>query len=246
MSPFAPRPLPGPSAGDPVVDVTPGKPCDDACIGTAFAVGDQGHWVTAQHVVRGCRRIAIVTGPGCGIAAVPLATHPDADVVLLASRRSAPALSRGERVLFEGQDGFHVGYPHGDPGDVHGEPMGRVRVRGMHAREPGLLWAEVAREPDDDLPLGGLSGGPVLDRRGGVIGVAIAASPRRGRVTSAAPESIDELLAGAGLALREGTGDATVARSNYAAVGSRLRKRLTVAKVVCWEATPPPRRPSVR
>jgi len=231
------RPLPGPSARDPIVQVSEGKPCEDACIGTAFVVDDHGHWLTARHVLTGCRQIAIVTGPHCGIRAVEIAQHPRADVVLLESDPAAPPLARGARALVAGQDGFHLGYPQGDPGDVHGELMGRVNVRGRHAGEPGMLWAEIERDPDNDLPLGGLSGGPVLDADGGVVGMAIAASPRRGRVTSAAPESLDELLAQAGLALpalAPGGERTAVGRSNYAAVGRDLRQRLSVAKVVCW------------
>ena len=100
------------------------------------------------------------------------------------------------------------------------------------------MWAELDRRPFNDLPLGGLSGGPVVSEAGGVIGIAIAASPRRGRVTSAAPRSLDEVLEMARVAIdkvpAERLTEVRIAPSNYAAYGDDLRARLSVAKVLCW------------
>jgi hypothetical protein len=76
-------------------------------------------------------------------------------------------------------------------------------ARGPRSVEPGMLWAEVEREPSTNLPLGGISGGPVVNPDGAVIGIAIGASLRRGRVASAAPESVQAVLAQAGLDLPE-------------------------------------------
>ena len=57
---------------------TPFKPT----AGTAFSIAGRGRWVTARHVVEGCRRPALVIGGGRAVAAdVRLA--PRADVALL-------------------------------------------------------------------------------------------------------------------------------------------------------------------
>jgi hypothetical protein len=133
--------------------------------------------------------------------------------------------------------------------------MGRVKVRGRRSVEPGILWAEIDRAPRNDLPLGGLSGGPVLTPEGAVVGVAIAASPRRGRVTSAAPRSLAEVMARADVAIAEAApetpgkvpGEVKVAPSNYAGYGDHLRAQLSVAKVLCWsERAERRRRPPLR
>ena len=60
-----------------------------------------------------------------------------------------------------GADAFHVGYPQLKPAQVHTRYIGRVRIerpqRGMPP-ELGHVWVEVARAPDFDGSLGGLSG----------------------------------------------------------------------------------------
>jgi S1-C subfamily serine protease len=244
------RPLPGPSPRDPILKIVDRDPGAEVYSGTAFAIDDRGHWLTAHHVVSGCGQMAILTAPRNAVRITEVVAHPQADVVVLANGPSAPALLLGSRTLFEGQDGFHFGYPRGEPGDVHGELIGRVNVRGPRSVEPGLLWAEVEREPSNDLPLGGLSGGPVVNPGGAVIGIAIGSSPRRGRVASAAPESVEAVLTQAGLDVHqtepEGPGKLNVAGSNYAAFGDKLRRRRSVAKMLCWDRQTPPRRRSIR
>ena len=244
-------PLPGPSRRDPVLKLSDSDPCAEACSGTAFAIDGRGNWLTARHVVKGCRQVALQTGPRQAVRVAEIVPHPRADVALLKTGLNAPALPLTSGPLFRGQDGFHLGFPRGEPGDVYGELMGRVKVRSRRAVEPGILWAEIDRAPRNDLPLGGLSGGPVLTPEGAVVGVAIAASPRRGRVTSAAPRSLAEVMARAEVAVAEAApeelGEIKIAPSNYAGYGDHLRETLSVAKVLCWgEGTERRRRPPLR
>ncbi len=244
-------PLPGPSRRDPVLKLSDSDPCARSCSGTAFAIDGRGNWLTARHVVQGCGEVALQTGPRQAVQVREIVRHPRADVALLKTGLNAPALPLTSGPLYRGQDGFHLGFPRGEPGDVYGELMGRVKVRSRRAVEPGILWAEIDRAPRNDLPLGGLSGGPVLTPAGAVVGVAIAASPRRGRVTSAAPRSLAEVMARAEVAVAEAApedlGEVKVAPSNYAGYGDHLRARLSVAKVLCWsEGTERRRRPPLR
>lgn len=245
------EPLPGPSRRDPVLQLSDSNPCAESCSGTAFAIDGRGHWLTARHVVRGCGEVALQTGPRQAVRVQEIVPHPGADVALLKTGLNAPALPLTSGPLYKGQDGFHLGYPRGEPGDVYGELMGRVKVRGRRSIEPGVLWAEIDRAPRNDLPLGGLSGGPVLTPEGAVVGVAIAASPRRGRVTSAAPRSLAEVMARAEVATADAAaevpGEVKVAPSNYAGYGDHLRAQLSVAKVLCWsERAERRRRPPLR
>ena len=229
--------LPRSSSRDPAVQVEM-APCADACTGTAFAIDNAGHWLTALHVVDQCSEIGLLDrGRIRPVKEVLL--HPAADIGLLRTDFSAPPLKLNDAVLQRRQDGFHFGFPRAEPGAVHGQLIGRLRLRATGQRRfvaPAIAWAEVSRIPDNDKPLGGLSGGAVLDEAGAVIGVAVAASERRGRVISAAPRSIGEMLQLAGVTpdgsrarrLRGGVTD-----GNYGQVGQQLRRALSVAQVVC-------------
>jgi serine protease Do len=53
---------------------------------------------------------------------------------------------------------------------------------------PVLTWAEMVRYPSDLPALSGMSGGPVFDGEGKIIGIMVAASVRRGRIHTVAPE----------------------------------------------------------
>src|SRR3546814_17084344 len=90
------------------------------------------------------------------------------------------AAVRAEPVAFGGDDltigqaGYHFGYPHGRPGAMRSQLLGRggMRVTGRYStREPVLAWAEVERVPDSDDALSGLSGGPVVEAAGRLVGV---------------------------------------------------------------------------
>ena len=231
------RPLPAPSRRDPSITVDDTGPCRKACTGTAFAIDEAGRWLTARHVIDGCRELGLLTGRRGLAPAEVTAVHPIADLALLRTRQTAPPLAMSAAPLFPHQDGFDLGFPAGEPGAVHTKLIGRVGLRsgaGRGARQPGIAWAEVSRVPAGSGPLGGLSGGPVLADSGDVVGVAIAASPRRGRVISAARISMNELFHQAGLDRLPAAGRGQpIGAGTYAREGERLRGRLTVAQVYC-------------
>ena len=75
----APPPPPPPAAGE-GLPLGPASPFDPSVIvdapampepgsGTAFSIDDRGVWITARHVVDGCRRAAVVVSEGRGVAA---------------------------------------------------------------------------------------------------------------------------------------------------------------------------------
>ena len=76
---------------DPAVTVNaPDIPFQPAS-GTAFSISREGRWVTARHVVEGCRRPAIMVGGGRAVAAdVRLA--PRADIAVLITQGGADAV----------------------------------------------------------------------------------------------------------------------------------------------------------
>lgn len=220
---------------DPAVTVnapdTPFQPTS----GTAFSISRDGLWVTARHVVEGCRRPAILIGGGRAVAAdVRLA--PRADIAVLLTRGGSDALPvMAAQDLRAGQRGFHPGYPQARAGEVASRLLGRetLRIRGRGQRdEPVLAWAEVGRTDGLGGTLAGLSGAPVLDRQGRAVGVTIAESPRRGRIYTTSPDTFGPAIRGVQKPDEPLTGR-IVTVDNYGLVADDLRRDLRVAQVVC-------------
>lgn len=229
-------PLAPASAFDPLVTVDVPERTDPAT-GTAFSVSSSGVWITARHVVDGCRQAAVVVGDGVGVAATAHIDHRG-EAALLSTEGGAPALPLELGApLHEGELAYHPGYPQGRPGETASRLLGRENlvVRGRGARtEPVLVWAEVGRTEGLTGSLGGLSGAPALDSRGRVVGVTIAESPRRGRIYTTTPETIQQLIAGRRIALPvTGGAGGAVNADNYGRVADDLRRDLRVAQVVC-------------
>jgi len=206
--------------------------------GTAFSVSRDGRWVTARHVVEGCRRPAILVGGGRAIAAdVRLA--PRADIAVLLTRGGPDAVPvMASHSLRAGQRGFHPGYPQARAGEVASRLLGRetLRIRGRGQRdEPVLAWAEVGRTDGLGGTLAGLSGAPVLDRQGRAVGVTIAESPRRGRIYTTAPDTFGPAIRGIQRA-DEPTLTEAFTVDNYGRLSDDLRRDLRVAQVVCLSA----------
>lgn len=220
---------------DPSVTVnTPDTPFQPAS-GTAFSIAGDGRWLTARHVVEGCRRPALVVGAGRAVGAdVRLAAR--ADIALLLTQGGPPALPvMAETALRRGQRAFHPGFPQGRPGEATSRLLGRevLKVRGRGARdEPVLAWAEVGRTAGLEGTLAGLSGAPALDRLGRVIGVTIAESPRRGRIYTTSPDTFGPAVRGEQRA-DEAVLAQTVTIDTYGQVADALRRDLRVAQVVC-------------
>ena len=57
--------------------------------GTAFSVSDSGVWLTARHVVSGCRRAAVLVSPSRGVEA-KVSSDQLTDVAVLATEGGAP------------------------------------------------------------------------------------------------------------------------------------------------------------
>ena len=118
---------------------------------------------------------------------------------------------------------------------VHANLLGRVRLRSRgryNFEEAALYWAERQRVPAELRALGGLSGGPMLDDQGRVVGVLVAASQRRGRVTTTHPYTAARLLNEEGV-VPAGGARRRLSAGNFSRVGERLRRDLVVAKVFC-------------
>ena len=215
--------------------------------GTAFAVTAQGPLLTAAHVTDGCERVGVLANERArspNLARAVL-THPVADAALIELSHRGPPLPLGDdRSLRRGDDGFSFGYPRARPGAVHGTLMGRDTARRDEGGGtfPVLVWADADRDPENDLPLSGLSGGPVLDRNGRVVGILVAGSERRGVFMSTTMAPVRELLAQGNVTPDPAAVAEPIAVNGFGRYGERLRDNLSVAFAVCRVARGPSRR----
>jgi S1-C subfamily serine protease len=204
--------------------------------GTAFSVSETGVWITARHVVDGCKRAAVLVSPGRGVQA-KVSSAKGADVAVLITQGGAPPLPlAGRYPLSKGQIAFHPGYPRGQPGEAASRWLGGYWLpsltRGSPA-QPVQAWAEVGRTDGLKGGLAGLSGAPVLDAKGQVVGVTLAESPRRGRIYSATRREIQTALTTAGQKPAAFAVGQTITTDNYGRAADALRRALSIAEVVC-------------
>jgi len=200
-------------------------------IGTAFASSDKGEWVTARHVVDSCDDVGIRISSRQLLRVEQTAILADADVAVLQAdwqRTPLPTdLQTGRTV---GETGYFFGYPQGEPGEVVASLLsrGRMQVRGRYKSDEGvLIWSELNRSRGLLGSLGGLSGGPVLDKDGELIGVVAAETPRRGRIYTVSPRNLRRVV--------DPTDSTAVPLDikGYALQADRLRRDRRIAQVVC-------------
>lgn len=231
------RALPPPSAFDERVLVQSDTPADGT--GTAFTVSDSGVWLTARHVIDGCSRLALEVAPGTYVPVDPenIVLSDTSDMAVMLTGRSPDGLSLlPDEELQVGTQGFHVGFPQGQPGEVTSTLLSNSRLitRGVRRSEEQVLaWAEDGRTRGLNGTLAGLSGAPVFDALGRVIGVTVAESPRRGRIYTTTPATLTRFLDESGV---EPKGTARPSRftiEDYGREADRVRRALHVVKVVC-------------
>ncbi|MDG1727230.1 MAG: hypothetical protein P8H57_08755 [Emcibacteraceae bacterium] len=98
------------------------------------------------------------------------------------------------------------------------------------------MWAEKIRVPNSNESLGGISGGPILNDNGEVVGIHVAGSVRRGRSFSSLPRTINQLLDQNDVKINSNNRNVDVAKLNeadFSRLGDELRSNLSVAQVIC-------------
>ncbi len=232
--------LPPPSIYDPEVLVEVGPVSSG--LGSAFAISEEGWWVTARHVVDACDRVGLIVSHGAATPVLEVRVALFADLALLRTDRAPTALAidTTERQFQIGQRAFHVGFPQGRPGEAYSRLIGRetlVATGRYEFQEPVLAWAELGRTGNLRGSLAGISGGPALAANGQVIGVTIAESARRGRIYTAAPSTILRHLRVERVEAN-GTPAPRLTADNYGQESDNLRRELAVAQVVCVASEP--------
>lgn len=199
-------------------------------IGTAFAIDESGKWMTARHVVDSCDQVGIKIS-GRQVMRVESFVSKDSDTAILTGlweRKPLASDLYSKRQI--GEHGFFFGFPQGRPGEVVGALLARNRmiVTGRYkSNEAILAWSEIGRTRGLFGSLGGLSGAPVMDEDGEVIGVVSAESPRRGRIYTVAPENLQDLI-------KKTSKDAqALSLQSYGLQADRLRRERRIAQVIC-------------
>lgn len=224
-----------PSAFDPeiLVDVAPAS----SGLGTAFAISEDGWWVTARHVVDSCEQVGIIVSRSAAAPVKVVKPAQFADLALLKTDHAPVSLQldTSERQFQVGQRAYHVGFPQGRPGEAYSRLIGRENLvaRGRYSlEEPVLVWAELGRTSNLRGTLAGMSGGPAFSAGGEVIGVTVAESARRGRIYTASPSSLGRLL-NVEHVDAVGAPAPRLTPDNYGEEADGLRRSLAVAQIVC-------------
>jgi serine protease Do len=233
--------LEAPDARDPTFTVNTGPVHGGSIlIGTAFSVDGRGVWFTARHVASEvCQQLALVVN-GRPEPATMAYLHPESDLAVLQTRGGAPAMPLSTDRPAVGDTGFSFGYPTGALGATEDTLMGRSRMQlagRLAGATPTLTWSETRRFPETLETLGGMSGGPMLDQEGRIVGSVVAATTRRGRVHTVAPELLYQVGRETGLFDPETRPRpvAEIARTpvELSAIAAALDKNSRIAKVYC-------------
>ena len=223
--------LPNQRPSDPNVLVDIQAP--ESGVGTAFALDDKGTWMTARHVVDGCDEVGLRVSGSKVVKATKVRVSETTDTALLDTPWSRTPLARDfysqKRI---GEHGFFFGFPQSRPGEAAGKLIGRHRmiVKGRYrTNEPILAWAESSRTQGLKGSLGGMSGGPVLDSDGEVIGIVTAESPRRGRIYTVAPRSITAIIP----RLEQQQATSAIDLGNYGRQADQYRRSRRITQVLC-------------
>ncbi len=204
--------------------------------GTAFSVGD-GVWMTARHVVNQCDAVAFIEGRKIIGVVEKVIHHDDADLSLLISDFQAAPLpivpvgmgpARHEKA-------FLTGFPGGTAREFFAlqvENRDIQRAEGGHF--PVIVWAE-RPAPNPNTSYAGMSGGPVFNGNGYVIGVLVGSDNELGRIVANPPAVLREILAEhAVLNSNASAGPlAGVASGPASETGARLRGAHQVMQIYC-------------
>lgn len=154
--------------------------------GTAFVVDPDGLLVTALHVVEDASRVSVVLPGDEPQSADVMGFDARNDVALLRINRShlSPLALGDSDALQSGEEVLVIGYPLADALGTYDVTVTKGIISAIRPQAgPGatsLIQVDAAMNP-------GVSGGPVLNLRGQVVGIAVSGLSRAENVNFAGP-----------------------------------------------------------
>jgi S1-C subfamily serine protease len=157
-------------------------------IGTGFFVSASGHLITNFHVIEDAKTISVVTSDDVVHAATQIEVDPANDIAVLKIDGSTAPIPIGTtQGLRRGAEVFTLGYPLIQfQGQKQKATFGRVNA--LYGIQDDVRFFQM------DVPIQpGNSGGPLIDRRGVVVGIATQTLSviRTLRVSGAIPQNVN-------------------------------------------------------
>ena len=211
--------------------------------GTAFKVG-KDLWITARHVVNYCKKAYVKPNLASTeddyILIDNTFLHPRSDMAAfrysnIAKPFQVPTLSDTEYKSFLGTNAFVIGYPNGSQGNLYVNYLEKARLenRDFEIIEPVFVWNVKYKRPHTLTSVGGISGGPLINKNSKIIGSLIAEQMRRGTVITADLHSINWLIKAMELESSPIYNNENLSILNINQVATEFLEEGNVVKVIC-------------
>ena len=152
--------------------------------GSAFKV-DKNLWITARHVINDCNAVFVSISNKKEKTNYELIKevfiHPRSDMAAFYFSNSGdyfdvPNYADKDYRSFVRKKAFSIGYPGGNPGNIQLGYLGKASLKNEMYKiiEPIFVWNILDKMPNDLFSVGGISGGPLLNKNANLIGVMFA------------------------------------------------------------------------
>ncbi len=218
------------------VDFGASNPKGSASQGTAFVINKK-ILLSARHVINCCRKSYVIDWKNNAIPIVKTEIQDGTDLALLYTKSPlSPSFFLVDSIdIDSNKDGFHFGFPQEKSGQVYSHFLGQAKMissRGYKVSENVLVWSV---ERQSSKALSGISGGPIFNQDGALVGVSIAESLRRGRAYSSDPQTnkyiVDNYQV---IQNKDGAKKIYVDLKNYENLNKELQRDNMIVKVICF------------
>lgn len=162
----------------------PSRPLEGASgCGSGFFVGNEGHFVTNEHVVENASEVEIYYNHEL-LSAKVMYVSKASDLALLKVEAAVEGLSIAEEEMELGADVIAVGYPRANIQGIQPKV-----TKGIISGKQGLMDDDTRYQTDAAIQPGN-SGGPLCDNAGRVVGVIVSILSDRSR-SGVAPQNVN-------------------------------------------------------